>query len=165
MKKLVGICLLVLCLGFDHPWHATTLDLEYNRDTETLQGVLYVFTDDLEAALRKANQNIQLHLGEEDENTELVDSLIIDYLKDHLKIQLNNNRIPVQYIGHVGDYAEMELYLEYPTGNISGALQMQNTMFFELFQDQRHLINLDVNNTIKSHTLTLGNSKTQWDFK
>lgn len=165
MRNFLALTLLFILCAFDHPWHATTLDLEYNRESESLQGVMYVFTDDLEAALRKANNNIQLHLGESDENQELVDSLIVSYLDAHLSLSLADREIPVQYVGHVGDYAEMELYVEYPTGPISGALKVKNTMFYELFQDQRHLINLDVNNTIKSHTLTRVSTSTQWDFK
>lgn len=123
-----------------HAWHKFYVSLaqvEYNAETKSLEIAIRVFPDDLELALKRANnRNVDLA------RTPDVDKLLLAYLQTHFEIQ--NAKGETQILQWVGKETEVDstwLYLESPCpGGLTDA-RARNTLFFELYPEQANTIN------------------------
>ena len=72
-----------------HDIHFTKSTMDYNEETQTLQVVMNVFTDDLELAIERSHEGLDLEIGSENQY-EQTDSLVADYLLDHIHYEMDH---------------------------------------------------------------------------
>ncbi|HMO32638.1 MAG TPA: hypothetical protein PKE63_04330 [Lacibacter sp.] len=89
---------LVLITGFHlHPYYVSVTELDYRPEEKQLQIACKIFTDDLEEALRgQAGRRVDLLKGTSRPDN---DTLVVAYLRQHLKIMLDGKTFPFRFVG------------------------------------------------------------------
>ncbi len=110
----------------------------------------------MQRALRQRHGSIKL---DPDSNLQLVDSLSIQYLNQHLIIKQNQHVLPLDFVGKEYDFDLGTYHLEILTRALTiDTLRITNTVLFDLFEDQKNIIHFKSNNYRKSYLLHLGKS-------
>ena len=141
MIRLLLMCLFIVSSTHDIHFSKSTID--YNEDTKTLQVVINVFTDDLELAIERSHNGLDLEIGSENQH-ELTDSLVDDYSINHINYTRNNEKVNFNFIGFEYDYDICYLFLESDTLSIE---QIDETLisvhlFFEVYDDQENVVDI-----------------------
>ena len=88
LRKVLVLIAIIFLVAFKHPFYLGVTDLKYNSKEKTLQGSVKLFTNDLEASLKK------IHKGSVDlintKNKEETKKMLFDYLKDRFELKANN---------------------------------------------------------------------------
>ncbi|WP_138992852.1 DUF6702 family protein [Larkinella sp. C7] len=133
-------CLLALfCLTGSHPVHTSITQMQYNAAEKTFEVSLRVFTDDLEEALTKENNNQRVRLSDKDANGPLVER----YVRKHFGLtSASRQRKPYRYLGKEQEVDATWIYIEIPYNEpVQGSL-LQQSMLTDLFDDQMNLVNV-----------------------
>lgn len=115
------------------------------------------FIDDLEAALE--NKHLEsLELASREEH-ELASQYIESYVRQKFKIWINGEEKTYNYLGKEYENNEVFFYLELENIDHIKAIQVQNSMLCEAFEDQQNFIKLTIGNVQKTFILVKANDK------
>lgn len=128
-----------------HDIHFSKSTIDYNEETETLQVVINVFTDDLELAIERSHDGLDLEIGSENQH-ELTDSLVDDYAINQIYYTRNNEVVNFNFIGFEYDYDICYLYIESDTLSIEqfDEIMIGVHMFFEVYDDQENVVDISI---------------------
>jgi hypothetical protein len=147
----ITFCLLALfCLTSSrpaHPVHTSVTQMQFNAAEKTFEVSLRVFTDDLEEALAKENNNQRVRLTDKDTNGPLVER----YIRKHFGLtNANRQRKPYRYIGKEQEVDATWIYIEVPyTEPVQGST-LQQSLLMDQFDDQINLVNVTYLNEKKT---------------
>ncbi len=154
MKKTALILLMFgtfVCLA-RHPIHLTVTELVYKPDQKSLQVMIKVFSDDLELALSKAPVDIvQL---DDDKELENAKQFIVDHFRTHLSLKINNKRTDLNYVGAEFDDLSIWCYFEVKRIKKIESIEVENTLFFEQFDDQKNVVQIKANDSQRTINCT-----------
>ncbi|HFS67321.1 MAG TPA: hypothetical protein ENK67_03825 [Flavobacteriia bacterium] len=157
MKKIL-LFLLVPLLSFNlHKTHISLTKIVYKKESKTLQITSRLFIDDIENALRKKfNDAIELDTKKDTAKT---DELLQKYFTEYLHISLNGHHIKLQFLGK--EYEQDIVYIYFEIENVApfNEISIQNTLLFELFDDQQNITKIQIGNYQKTLYFNLKNSK------
>ena len=139
---------LFLYISFLHPLHLSVCDIEFDSQNRSLEISQRIFADDLENVLRPkigAKTDILNPV-----NKEQLSSAIRDYVLQNLQLQLNGKKVTPRYVGHEVDEDVVWVYMEVPNVRSLNTITVQNTLFFEVFEDQLTLINVKKDGKVRS---------------
>ena len=133
-----------------HDVHLSKTDLHYKSEKQALQFTIHIYMDDLELEIKNESQH-ELKLFS-DKESPLADSLIVDYLDKHLKIQIDQNSVNRNYIGKEmsEDLMAVWIYLEVENQKKFEHIKIENTILTDLYYDQRNILNFKVDNKRKA---------------
>lgn len=136
-----------------HDFHLSKCEVEYNLEEKAVQISLQIFIDDLELALTTAGTE-KLYLFTKKEHPD-AQQYIIDYIYEKLKIEVDEQLVEFQYLGNEmsDDLAAVWCYLEIPGVSIQSQFAIENTLLFEVFEDQRNLTKVKLSKSTKGHYL------------
>lgn len=138
---MIRILFTCLILGSSyHDFHYSKTVSDYNTNTNTLQTVSHLFTDDLENAI-KVTYDIDLRLGEQDEFAQ-ADSLIKDYILTNFEIKASGKSLELDWIGYEFDYDIVYTYVESEPHDLDSSYTFRLNYFNEIFEDQENFIKL-----------------------
>jgi hypothetical protein len=122
-----------------HDFHTSLTEMRVNAKDKTVEVTVRMFTDDLEAALTRANANQRVRLEAKDKNDPLIDR----YLKQHfVLLNAKGQRRAYQFLGKDFEADATWLYLEVPLAEPLPGTKLQNNVLFDLFDDQTNLVNV-----------------------
>ena len=151
------IRVLLMCMfiaSSTHDIHFTKSIMDYNEETQTLQVVMNVFTDDLELAIERSHEGLDLEIGSDNQH-EQTDSLVADYLLEHFLYENGSRDIKFKFIGLEYDYDICYLYLESDTFAVNTSdYYLSVPMFFEVYDDQENVVDLHVQKREESFIFT-----------
>ena len=126
-----------------HDIHFSKSTMNYNEETQTLQVVINVFTDDLELAIERTHQELDLEIGAKHQH-EHTDSLVGNYVLNHIMFSTNNQKLDFDFIGFEYDYDICYLYLESQTFTTYRCTsnEINVNLFFEVYNDQENVCEL-----------------------
>ena len=126
-----------------HDIHFSKSTIDYNEKTNTLQVVINVFTDDLELAIERSHDGLDLEIGSENQH-ELTDSLVADYSISQIYFKKNKENVNFSYIGFEYDYDICYLYIESDTLSFEqfDEVQIGVHMFFDVYDDQENVVDI-----------------------
>ena len=126
-----------------HDTHFSKSTIDYNEKTKTLQVVINVFTDDLELAIERSHEGLDLEIGSENQH-ELTDSLVADYSISQIYFTKNKEKVKVSYIGFEYDYDICYLYIESDTLSFEqfDEVQIGVHLFFDVYDDQENVVDI-----------------------
>ncbi len=104
--------------------------------------------DDLEDGI-KATTNQKLNLGKPDVHPKS-DTLISNYILSHFAIKTNGQKLNFRYIGKEIEQDIVFVYLEVPVKLALKELTVTNTLFFDRFDDQSNIVNIEVRGEVES---------------
>ena len=154
--------LLILIWGFfsigttnaDHPIHLSVLEFYEEKNSSDLGFSITFFMDDFGTAAGYDKHAHAINSGKMS-----VDDLIMDYLKQHLKIKVNGKKTKYQIREKESNFPAVTCYMELkiPAQQLS-TLEIENTILLELFDDQKNMVHLRVEGK-KQGSLILNHKK------
>jgi hypothetical protein len=133
-------------LSWTHEYHVSITQLDYNTATSTIQVSIKLHDEDVELLLDK---NIEgTSYLEKDLSRKEVDDFLLKYLNASFSILHNGAPVALNFIGKELEQGDLWIYLESPV--IAGMLdlEVQNTLFLELFDDQSNMVHYSKDNQI-----------------
>ena len=121
-----------------HKFHASLTQIEVNARARTVEVAIRVFVDDLEEALtRRAGHRVRLETAAD------FDSLALAYVASSLKLVAPDG-IPLtfRWIGKEASVDVVWVYVEAPMSRDLDGSVLENTLFFDLFDDQVNTVSL-----------------------
>ena len=121
-----------------HRYHTSLTRIDYNAKEKLVEITIQLFTHDLVPVLEKrTNKSIDL------EKTSDIDKILLEYLDQNFV--LKNTKGEAQKLNWVGKEFETDtayIYVEIPFSETLEGASLQNTIFFESFNEQTNLVNL-----------------------
>ena len=150
---MIASVFLFLYVSFLHPLHLSVCDIEFDSQNRSLEISQRIFADDLENVLRPK-------IGAKTDilnpaNKEQLSSAIRDYVLQNLQLQLNGKKVTPRYVGYEVDEDVVWVYMEVPNVRSLNTITVQNTLFFETFEDQLNLINVKKDGKVRSLKLAV----------
>jgi hypothetical protein len=140
-----------------HPFHVSVCDIEFKRESKSVQVSQRIFLDDLEQALSKT---FSVNLIIDDENTiEFRDSLIQVYVLEHLDMTFDGSEKKRAYVGNEVEEDAMWCYIEYSGIKKFSTLEIRSTVLLKAFDDQDNIIHLKHGDFEKSIKLDKTNTR------
>ena len=157
MKKILLSILLLPLLAFSlHKFYVSSIRVEHNKQEQTVQITLRIFTDDLERAVNDSFKSDIVIDSEKD--TEKIEELLHTYINNTFNVKINNELAALHYLGKEF-YADMTyLYIEIEKVKDIGSIEIKDSMLMETFPDQKNIINLFINGVKKTFVLTVDNN-------
>lgn len=161
LKKIfICVFLILVSSSFNvkHPIYIGLLDIKQEAKSKNISISLRLFTNDLESALKKeittsgvSNQKIDLL---HPTNKAQTDSVLFTYIKKHLKITVNDKTKTLLYIGYEKEEESIWTYLEIKTTSLTKKIAIENSLLYESFANQQHIIHTEINSVKKSSKIT-----------
>ncbi|TKC13037.1 hypothetical protein FA048_05310 [Pedobacter polaris] len=131
-----------------HPLHVSTTEINFNSKEKSLEISCRIFTDDFENVLTKS-YNVKTDLNKPSMQ-KAMDELIKKYLTAHLQYNVNGKTVNATYVGFEKDQEATNVYLE--IGNITSLqkLSINNTILYDLFDDQMNILHVEKGGIRKS---------------
>lgn len=101
-----------------------------------------IFPDDLDRALLE-DKGLQTHLVTEFEHPS-ADSLLREYLREHLKIEINQKEIKLNYLGKESEGNALWCYLESDPVPVPEELHIESTLLIYTLPEQVNIIQVYV---------------------
>ena len=124
-----------------HPLHVSMTNLDYNPGDETCIVSVKVFSDDFAAILRKKYGS---ELLKERDTIRKEDATIFNlYIQENLRISLNGELVSTnswRMDSVKNNYEASWLYYSFEFGELLQEVSIRNTIFFDLFNDQKNLM-------------------------
>ena len=151
--KFILLLILVPLLAFTgvHKYYMSVTQIDYIEDKQSVQVTSRIFIDDFERLLRERyDESITLASKEEPKT---VDLFIERYLKEKLKIKINNEDAELIFIGKEYDTDIVKCYLEIEDVKQIKTFEVYNKVLFDLFEDQQNIVKTKINSKQKSFIL------------
>lgn len=164
LKKYLFLLLLIPLFAFTtmHKFYLSLTQIEYNEKSKALQVTMNLFIDDFELTLNNTF-NKDFNLNTEQELTDN-DRYIHQYLIRHFKLKLNGKSLTFKYIGKRYEADLVFLYFEYENVLDVKSIEIENTMLFSYFEDQKNLIKLKIKGEFDSLLLIKDKKKGLLNF-
>ena len=151
------IILPLLSVTVLHKYYVSLTEIEYVKEEQSVQIITRIFIDDFESALRN-RYDADLTLQTKNENLE-TDYYIEKYLKDKLKISINNKLLRYNFLGKEYEDDMALCYLEIPNIESVSSIEIVNKILYDLFPEQKNIVRIKINTTNKSILLVKENDK------
>lgn len=142
--KFVTLLLLLLLNGSlktdKHPLHVSTTEVNFNEKDKTLEVSCKIFSDDFESILAKSyKQKIDLT---KPAMKVAMDALVKKYILTHLQLKANGKITAMNYIGFEIDHEATNVYFEVEKISNLKAVEVDNTILYDMFDDQMSIVHL-----------------------
>lgn len=147
----------------DHDIHVSVTEVKWNAESTSFEVSIKIFIDDLELALAKGNLS-GLHIGTPKESA-TVNDILTTYLEKHFHISLDGIQLPLQFVGKetTEDFKAIWCYVEYPGTKGPKQCTIANDILFELYDDQRSIMDISMTPEHKAYTI-LEPGKSTWSY-
>jgi hypothetical protein len=129
--------------------------MEYNPEKKSLQIVMKLFADDIEAVLEKEN-NVRIILGSKKEHPK-TDEYLTKYINTHFFIEQSRGSKQISFVGKEVDKDYTWVYLEVKNFKVKDETFISNSMLLDYFSEQTNKVNYDNTNKTISFTLFKNN--------
>ncbi|MFT6972618.1 MAG: hypothetical protein ACI905_002612 [Roseivirga sp.] len=135
-----------------HPFHVSVCDMEYDAETKALQISQRIFMDDLGVGLQNFHK-IDYIDTYKPKDIKVLDSLIAEYVKAKLFINIDGKPAQLKFIGSEVEGDARWCYIEIENVEKINKAEVSNLILFESFEDQENIIHMKVNGSLKSYKL------------
>lgn len=140
---------LLLCLISpvlqSHPFHVSVAQVRYNQQNQSLEIAIKLFTDDLENALTASFGNQGWNLATP-KQLPAADQYIRKYLKPRFALTQKSQSLNWNWIGAEYNMDAVWCYLELYNFDKNAGFEWKNTVFLEIFSDQKNIGHFEINN-------------------
>jgi len=146
-----------------HPYYIGVTEIAVGSGTEIAIS-MRLFTSDLEDALRKSSgkQVDILHPVNKNET----DSILFQYIRARFSVSLNGKTASLHYIGYEKEEESIWTYLSVhqPKTPALKSLTVSNSVLYDYFPAQTHIIRASLNGESKSVKITNPDAKAVFNF-
>jgi len=139
---------------FIHDYHFGLTEIHFNKENKSIETAIKLFTDDLEKGIKETyNIKARLNTKREIENS---DDYINKYIEENTLFTINEKEYPYTYLGKEYEEEAIWIYIEVKKVRKIKSFSFKNTLLFDTFEDQKHILNVNINGKTKSKTLEKG---------
>ena len=163
IKLLIIIAILpLLAFTTAHKYYLSVTNIEYVSEKQSVQIISRIFIDDFEALIRQRyDEDITLDASKEETQ---IDFYIEKYLKEKIKIKINDSIKTLVFIGKEYEDDILYCYLEIENVTAIKSFKITNQILFDLFDEQQNIVKLKINSKNKSFVLIQENDKAMLKF-
>lgn len=125
-----------------HPIYISNTEINYKEDTKKIEIAIKIFSDDLQEAIsKKHGTTIEIGTEREPENAE---DLIMKYLQENFKIELNGANVPFEYVHRYlekKDFFALWILVQVPKVRTIKSLKLYNNILIDTHSEQQNIIN------------------------
>ncbi|WP_130735348.1 DUF6702 family protein [Flavobacterium sp. J27] len=161
MKKnnVLILSLFLLCISSSfvlHKFYVSVTQVDYVKTKSRVEITSRLFIDDFNKVLeKKYNKKIYLASNRQIEGaTKLVET----YLKEKMKVRINQKTYDLQFLGTEIDNDVLICYLKVNFSEKITTFEIENSVLTEMFKEQQNLLHTNINDEKSSFLLT--NSET-----
>lgn len=151
MKKTIFIALFsLLCVlsASAHEYHVSIINIEFNKDSSSLEIAVKIFTEDISTAIDNEFDTTS-NFGTE-KKLAGSDSLLGEYLTRHLKLKLDSTEADISYLGNENEEDAHWSYLEVKNVKSFSSVEISCDILIGLLHHQSNLVNVKSGNKKKS---------------
>lgn len=134
-----------------HKFYISVTQIEYIKEKQTLQIISRVFIDDIESVINE-RYGTSFRLDPTKEQPE-IRSYIAKYVKQKLSINVNQQEKPINFLGMEYENDLLLCYMEVVEVPDLIAIQIENTLLMDMFDNQQNIVHVKVNDDRKSIVL------------
>lgn len=131
-----------------HEFYLSVTEIEYNNEEQSLQIITRVFIDDFQNVLNE-RFDADIQLSQEAEEGAVTEH-ISKYLNQKLRLKINGEELQLNYLGKEYDADQLVLYIEVENVASFNQIEVTNEILTDLFDDQKNVVHVKVNNKTKS---------------
>jgi hypothetical protein len=156
-KRSIVIRLLMICMTFVftgatmHPIYVSVTEIQHNAKDKTLEISCKIFTSDFEAILKTKTKS-KVNLLQPTDKT-LMESLVNQYIQQHLKIKVDGNLKPMEFLGYEQNEDAIQSFFEIKDVATLKKIDVQDDILYEYKSEQISIIHVVVNGNRKSTKL------------
>jgi hypothetical protein len=163
IKHTFFLLIIPVILSMAHKYYVSVTQIAFIKEKKSVQIISRIDVDDFEFTLRERyDKNIDLTTI--DENP-IVDDYIQRYLKQKLEIKINTKEVDFNFIGKDYDNDQIVCYLEIENIASISTIEISNTLLFDLFQEQKNIIKLKINDQVNNLIFTYDDRNQYLNFK
>lgn len=149
MKKTSCLITLFIILGFSfHKYYVSTSLFDFKEDSDSLQITLKIFKDDF---IKLISNKYKIDLENKIQSGSIATkSKISEYLLSNLIIYFDDEKQELLYLGYEENNEMFTFYLELENLSSFNSIKLQNTILFDLFDEQQNIIHLKKDNKKRS---------------
>lgn len=132
-----------------HPIHVTICEMEYDINRKAIEVTQRIFLDDLEKEIREDRGDPQLDIYNP-KNGLSSDDIFKEYLKKHIKIEVNGKAEAFNYLGHELEGNVGYFYFEIEKIKKLKSIKVFNDILTGTYKDQINLVHVEYQDEIKS---------------
>lgn len=151
-----GLFVLTTGAWISHKFYVSLTEIRHNPVSERLEVSIRIFPDDMDRALLE-NSGIHTQLVTEREHPS-ADSLLRDYLREHLKIEINQKDITLNFLGKEPEGNALWCYLESDPLPYPEQIRIESTLLIFTLPEQVNIVQVYVDTWNKG--LLLNKDKT-----
>ena len=165
MKRIVLLALVFMSMSAFtlHKYYVSVSEVNYVKEEQAVQIITRLYIDDFEAILKQRYDEKASLI-----NTPEVSSLTMSYIKKYFKkkfvITINGEKKAFNFIGKEFEDDMILCYIEVPNIESIKTIKIENSLLFDLTEDQQNMVHFDVNGKKKSFILRQGNDKGMLNF-
>ncbi|MFO0414069.1 MAG: DUF6702 family protein [Bacteroidota bacterium] len=162
VNSLNSVCILFVCACsffsfLIHPYYISVTEVEYISEKKEIQIACKIFSDDFEEALGLANgRKIKLL---ESFNSSYTDSIVFQYLKQHLQLYADGKVVQMQWEGKELQGEAVWCYLSASRVSVQSQVNVTNDLLVHYRQDQVNIVHLKSGNRKNSCRLIYPDKK------
>jgi hypothetical protein len=111
----------------------------------------------------ESKTGINPQLGTKTEHAH-TDSLLFDYLTRNLSISVDGQKRKMRWIGKEADFDAVWMYLEVESVQYIHQIAIRNTMLYEVFYDQSHIIKVNYDNEKEAGVVNRNKDRIEFRF-
>lgn len=147
---MVGMGVVLSLLVGAHAYYVTICQIDHNVETQSLEITFKFFTDDLERALREADDDIRLTIGGTHDD---VDDAVFDYVRRKFHLATNDNPVELTYVGKEVGIDTTFVYVEGASTPTLSRVDVRSRLLLELFDEHTTIVHVRTVGAEKSLTL------------
>jgi hypothetical protein len=153
MLKLKCLLLFFVASAFVnvHKYYVSVTEINIIESSGTIQISSRLFIDDLELALQNIYADESITLSNADSET--VRNMMETYVKSHFKITANKEQIKLNYLGREYEDDVVYIYMEAEVLYEISSIKISNSILFETYKEQEHIIKTKTEKKSKSFIL------------
>jgi hypothetical protein len=156
-KRSIVIRLLLICTTLvftgatTHPIYVSVTEIQHNAKDKTLEISCKIFTSDFEAILKSKTKS-KVNLLQPADKT-LMESLVNQYIQQHLKIKVDGNLKPMNFLGYEQNEDAIQSFFEINDVATLKKIEVQDDILYEYKSEQISIVHVVVNGNRKSTKL------------
>jgi len=141
--------ILLLSVISAHQFFLSNTEIQFKSEEERAEILIQVFTHDINVLLENANFKTA-NLGTDKESDD-IDIFLVDYLSDNFIIQ----EYRWAYIGKEVGVEHTVFFLEIEKFSLSSQIVILNSLFMDLYAQQRNIVNFYNDREVQSASMTI----------
>ncbi len=144
-----------------HPFYVSVIEIQHNATEKNVDVSVRIFTEDLEAGLKKMNNKVDLiHPTDQSLNNQMINA----YISNKLKIKIDGKLYPLHYVGYEQQQESIWTYFDIPNISSFKKVEVDCNILYDFEKNQINIFHVKENGIEKSYKLDYPKTIASFDF-